>query len=99
LLVDEIYSLDLRNFRIKKSFGTALKLYSRNFWADASTYAKLVLLTYVAIQDPAWMGRFRRGDHHHGENQPTANRQVESQENDAPSVADKDWLLDRLIRR
>lgn len=30
LLLDEVYSVDLSNRRIKKSFGTALKLYSYN---------------------------------------------------------------------
>lgn len=57
LILDEIWSIDVRRgrFRLKSSFGTALKLYGQNFWANASTYLKLILLTYLAINDPHWM--------------------------------------------
>ena len=40
LLLDEMYSIDLRGRRIKKSFGTAIKFFStRSMWANVSTYS------------------------------------------------------------
>jgi hypothetical protein len=42
LLLDEIYSVDLSNKRMKKSFGTALKLYSYN---DITTTALMAACT------------------------------------------------------
>jgi hypothetical protein len=42
LLLDEIYSVDLSNKRMKKSFGTALKLYSYN---NMTTTALMVACT------------------------------------------------------
>lgn len=44
LILDEIYSVDLRNRRIKKSFGTAVKLFSNKWWPNVSAYGKLGLL-------------------------------------------------------
>lgn len=54
LVLDEIYSFDLRHGlpRVKKSSGTALKLFGRELWPNLSTYAKLGLLTYVIMQQP-----------------------------------------------
>jgi len=54
LILDEIYSLDLRHGRVKKSFGTAVKLWSKSHWANVSTYAKLALLSAVVFNDPVW---------------------------------------------
>lgn len=42
LLLDEVYSVDLSNKRMKKSFGTALKLYSYN---NITTSALMAVLT------------------------------------------------------
>jgi hypothetical protein len=48
LLLDELYSVDLTNRRMKKSFGTALKLYSyRN-----KTSSILMLICTLAL---AWI--------------------------------------------
>lgn len=58
LLLDEIWSIEVARgrFRLKSSFGTAMKIYDpKNFWPNLSTYAKLVLLTYICIKDPSWM--------------------------------------------
>ena len=85
LLLDEMYSIDVMRLRIKKSFGTAMKLYSRHFWADASTYIKLVALTYLAFQDPVWMERFQQQIESHSHQVPQA-----------PMIAES--LLDRLRR-
>jgi membrane-bound metal-dependent hydrolase YbcI (DUF457 family) len=38
LLLDELYSVDLRNMRIKKSFGTALKFKTNNFNLNVIAY-------------------------------------------------------------
>jgi hypothetical protein len=51
LSMDEIWSLDLRHARIKKSFGTALKFYSGDQLANLSVYAKLILLIWLAFAD------------------------------------------------
>lgn len=60
LILDEIYSVDLygRQIRIKKSFGTALKLFSKNRLANISTYAKLALLVVIVMSDGPFMAYF-----------------------------------------
>ncbi len=63
LLLDEIYSIEWRFgwVRIKKSFGTALKMYSvQSRWANLSTYAKLAILSYVVFYEPGWMEQYRQ---------------------------------------
>jgi membrane-bound metal-dependent hydrolase YbcI (DUF457 family) len=62
LVLDELYSLEWRRGRprLKKSFGTALKMFSRSWWATASTYLKLGLLTYVVLYEPGWMEQVRQ---------------------------------------
>ncbi|MDP1562732.1 MAG: metal-dependent hydrolase [Pirellulaceae bacterium] len=52
LLLDELYSVDLNGRRLKKSFGTALKFWGTNGWANYSTYIKLAVVTLLAINDP-----------------------------------------------
>lgn len=60
LILDEIYSVDLRNRRIKKSFGTAFKLFSKNPWANLSTYGKLALLVVaVTVGERKFLEYFR----------------------------------------
>jgi membrane-bound metal-dependent hydrolase YbcI (DUF457 family) len=59
LVLDEIYSVDLKNVRIKSSFGTALKFWGRSLWGNVSVYAKLALLAAVAFGDPIWMEQFQ----------------------------------------
>jgi hypothetical protein len=57
LILDEIYSIDLSGakIRVKKSSGTALKLFGTNAWANFSTYSKLGLLLIVVSFDPMVM--------------------------------------------
>lgn len=59
LVLDEIYSVEFSRgrFRFKRSFGTALKWWSRNLWANVSTYAKLVLVIVAILSEPAIMER------------------------------------------
>ena len=56
LLLDEIYSFQWRHgrLRLKNSFGTALKLFGRDRWANLSAYAKLAILTAVILFEPQW---------------------------------------------
>lgn len=58
LVLDEICSLNVRRgrLRIKKSFGSAIKLWSkRSLWANVSTYGKVIVLIAVVIGDPYLM--------------------------------------------
>lgn len=55
LLLDEIYSVDVRGVRLKKSFGTALKFFDvkkpeRTFF----TYMILFGIAYVLFCEPSW---------------------------------------------
>lgn len=60
LLLDEFYSLQVRRgrLRIKRSFGTALKMWSKDPWANISTYAKLVLLIGLAFGDTHYLRHY-----------------------------------------
>jgi membrane-bound metal-dependent hydrolase YbcI (DUF457 family) len=66
LVLDEIWSFQvgLGGVRVKKSFGTALKFYSKSMWANLSAYAKLIVVALLAFGDPVMMERFDLGDHH-----------------------------------
>jgi len=78
LTLDEIWAVDLKKFRLKKSFGTAIKLWGNKRWANVSVYAKLGFLVMLAIGDPIMMDRI--GIHDHGV--PYVAREVRS----APST-------------
>ncbi|MHB0955647.1 MAG: metal-dependent hydrolase [Pirellulaceae bacterium] len=55
LVLDEIYSVDFRGVRLKKSWGTALKVWSSSgMWPNVSTYGKLAVLIFLAWIDPTW---------------------------------------------
>jgi membrane-bound metal-dependent hydrolase YbcI (DUF457 family) len=59
LVLDEMYSVYYVRGRmhVKKSFGTAIKLFDRHkLWPNLSTYAKLAAFTFLAFQDQSWMG-------------------------------------------
>ena len=58
LVLDEIWSIEVRRgrMRIKKSFGTALKLFTtKSLWPNVSTYGKLALLIAAVAGDPYLM--------------------------------------------
>jgi hypothetical protein len=58
LVLDEIWSVQIRRgrLRIKKSFGTALKLFTtKAMWPNVSTYGKLALLIAMVKGDPYLM--------------------------------------------
>jgi len=60
LILDELYSIEWKGgrWRFKKSFGTALKLWGANTYANISVYAKVAVLGFFVIQDPVWMENF-----------------------------------------
>jgi membrane-bound metal-dependent hydrolase YbcI (DUF457 family) len=78
LVLDELYSISWHRgrLRFKKSFGSALKLWSKSPWANISTYAKLAMLAALATGDPVLMERWRPPQ----DNVPrTANSSVEQE--------------------
>jgi len=56
LVLDELYSFEWSRGRVhlKRSFGTAIKLFGRGWWPNISTYAKLALVTFIVMQEPGW---------------------------------------------
>ena len=61
LILDEIWSLDFRGgrFRLKSSFGTALKFFGKDPVGNISVYGKLFLLLYLAWGDTGILERLR----------------------------------------
>ncbi|MGI9455510.1 MAG: metal-dependent hydrolase [Aeoliella sp.] len=57
LLLDELYSVEWKggSWRLKKSSGTALKLWGKNGWANFSTYAKLAVVAVLITGEPSVM--------------------------------------------
>ena len=55
LVLDEIWSVEWSHgLHLKKSFGTALKLFGEGAWSNISCYAKLLILTAVILFEPQW---------------------------------------------
>ena len=79
LVLDEIYSVDLMGRRLKKSWGTALKFFGKNQFANVSTYAKVAVLALMIASDGTFMERCREaGFCRHAEHQH--NLETEQQE-------------------
>jgi hypothetical protein len=59
LVLDEIYAVEWKGgqWRFKKSFGTALKFYGDDGWANFSTYAKLVIVAMMILGEPTVLER------------------------------------------
>jgi len=57
LVLDEFYSIEWHRgrLRLKRSFGTALKMFGRKWWSNGSVYLKLAVLTFVVLKEPGWM--------------------------------------------
>jgi hypothetical protein len=55
LVLDEIYAVEWKGgrWRLKKSFGTAIKLWGDDPWANFSTYAKLVIVAMLILAQPS----------------------------------------------
>jgi hypothetical protein len=71
LLLDELYSVDYvrGRMKLKRSFGTGVKLFGKNLLANGFTYACLACLTFLATKEPGWMEGF-----YHQRLQQTAER-------------------------
>jgi hypothetical protein len=54
LVLDEIYAIEWKGgrWRFKKSFGTAIKLWGDDGWANFTTYAKLVIVVMFILGEP-----------------------------------------------
>lgn len=60
LTMDEIWAIDIsRGFRLKKSFGTALKFFGPSAMINLLVYAQLGALAYLAIGDHGVVDRIR----------------------------------------
>ena len=62
LILDEIWSISFSRGvpRLKRSFGTALKLFGNSFWGNVSVWGKLMLLIYIAYGDVSILNRLRQ---------------------------------------
>jgi membrane-bound metal-dependent hydrolase YbcI (DUF457 family) len=92
LLLDELYSVEWRYglLRLKRSFGTAVKLWGDRWLGNIATFLVLGLLTFVAVYEPTWM-RTRGRE----QLQRTADGAVEQIERTTETTA---GLLDRMWR-
>ncbi|MFO1062711.1 MAG: metal-dependent hydrolase [Pirellulales bacterium] len=63
LVLDEIWSIDYRKgrYQFKSSFGTALKLWGSDPWANVSAYAKVAVLAFLVYNDHGFMAKY--GEH------------------------------------
>jgi hypothetical protein len=53
LVLDEIWSMEFRHgFRLKSSFGTAIKFWGDCWWSNLLTYANLAIVTLLILADP-----------------------------------------------
>ncbi len=60
LMLDELYSVEWAGgrWRFKRSFGTAMKLWSKSLWANVSTYGKLAVVALMILGEPMVMERY-----------------------------------------
>ena len=86
LLLDEVYSLKMQRgrLRLKKSFGSAVKVFSSKLWPNVSTYLKLAILTFLVLKEPGWMQR-----HYQERIRPAGQSAGEAIEQVADSVVDR----------
>ena len=57
LILDEIYSIEWHHghLRLKKSFGTGIKVLGHKILPNLATYSLLALFTMLAVKEPGWM--------------------------------------------
>ncbi len=62
LVLDEIWSFEAKRgrFRVKKSFGTAMKFFSNRMFPNVFTYGLLLFVGTLAYQDPNIMRYFEQ---------------------------------------
>jgi len=63
LLLDELYSIEWKRgqIRMKRSFGTAVKFWSKNTWANISTYVKLAAMAALVFAELTGAFGYRSG--------------------------------------
>jgi len=57
LVLDEIYAVEWKGgrWRLKKSFGTAMKMWGDDHWSNFTTYAKLAVVAMAILCEPSVM--------------------------------------------
>ena len=50
LVLDEMFSVDLKGARVNKAFGTAMKFWAPSIWSTLGIYALLSLLSWQVVQ-------------------------------------------------
>jgi hypothetical protein len=63
LVLDEIWSIDFSHLRLKSSFGTAIKFWGDCWWANLATYANVIILALLIMQEPSALGHSVPGKH------------------------------------
>jgi len=65
LILDEIYSIQFKRgrLRLKKSFGTAMKLWGKHLGANVFAYAVLILVTAAVLCEPMLMEKLGAPPH------------------------------------
>ncbi len=58
LALDELYSVDFRGRRLKRSSGTALKFWGKKAWPNYTTYGKLAFLVLLIFSDGPLMNHY-----------------------------------------
>ena len=94
LVLDEIWSLEPKRLRIKKSFGTALKFFSKRSFPNVFTYGLLLFVGTLAYQDTNVMQyieqrirpQYVEGSppHNHNHDQPPYNLGLQGEANITP---------------
>jgi len=75
LALDEIYSIEWRYglLRVKRSFGTAVKIWGDKWMANIATFALLGLLTFATLYEPTYLR-----DHYRQHIDQAADRAIDS---------------------
>ncbi|MCH8043261.1 MAG: metal-dependent hydrolase [Planctomycetes bacterium] len=100
LMLDEIYSIDWSRGvpRLKKSFGTAIKMWGRSLSANLATYAKLFALLFIMTGDVTLLGGFDAEDHSHAQHAAHEDGQASKSDEDASDGRIR-RIADRLLGR
>lgn len=104
LILDEIWSVDVKNARVKKSFGTALKFFGENPGTTMMTYCLMTLLLMFAANEqtqpvtPTAYAR-RHMDPSMQAIGPNASRSAAVPANPASPPADNGWQRPKTTSR
>jgi hypothetical protein len=60
LILDEIWSVEFfsKHPGLKKSFGTAFKLFGKEWWPNLFTFTLLGLITFTTLNEPMWLKQY-----------------------------------------